>query len=105
MIDVILPVLNEAAALPWVLGRMPAGYRPIVADNGSSDGSGELAERLGAYVVREPQAGFGAACFDGLTAATSELVCFMDCDGSLDPRALPAVTTPDRRGSRRPRPR
>ncbi|MEJ7790609.1 MAG: glycosyltransferase family 2 protein [Gaiellaceae bacterium] len=94
MIDVILPVLNEAAALPWVLGRMPAGYRPIVADNGSSDGSGELAERLGAYVVREPQAGFGAACFAGLTAATSELVCFMDCDGSLDPRALPAVTTP-----------
>ena len=35
MIDVVLPVLNEAAALPWVLGRMPAGYRPIVVDNGS----------------------------------------------------------------------
>ncbi len=94
MIDVILPVLNEAEALPWVLGRVPGNYCPIVADNGSTDGSGALAERLGARVVREPQPGFGAACFAGLTAATSEIVCFMDCDGSLDPRALPAVSDP-----------
>ncbi len=94
MIDVILPVLNEAEALPWVLGRMPARFRPIVADNGSSDEPGELAERLGADVVREARAGFGAACFAGLTAASSDIVCFMDCDGSLDPRALPAVTAP-----------
>ena len=38
-IDVILPCLNEAEALPWVLSRMPAGFHPIVADNGSTDGS------------------------------------------------------------------
>ena len=41
--DVILPVLNEREALPWVLERMPDGYAPLVVDNGSTDGSGELA--------------------------------------------------------------
>src|SRR5215217_8791036 len=94
MADVILPVLDEREALPWVLGRMPAGYAPIVVDNGSSDGSGELADRLGARLVREPRRGFGAACWAGLTAATAEVVCFMDCDGSLDPRELPRVAAP-----------
>lgn len=94
MPDVILPVLNEAEALPWVLERMPAGYRPIVADNGSTDGSGDIARGLGAKVVHEPTPGFGAACFAGLSVATDELVCFMDCDASLDPRDLPAVVGP-----------
>jgi len=94
VIDVVLPVLDEAEALPWVLERMPVGYRAVVADNGSSDGSPEIAERLGAQVVREPQRGFGAACFAGLSAASSELVCFMDCDGSFDPVDLPRVADP-----------
>ena len=100
MTDVILPVLNEAEALPWVLGRMPAGYDPIVADNGSSDGSDEIARRLGVRVVAEARPGFGAACHAGLMAATAELVCFMDCDGSLDPQDLPRVADPVRRGDR-----
>ncbi len=94
VIDVILPVLDEAEALPWVLGRMPAGYRPLVVDNGSRDGSAEIAAALGAAVVSEPRRGFGAACFAGLTAARSEVVCFMDCDGSLDPVELPLVADP-----------
>lgn len=92
--DVILPVLDEAQALPWVLGRMPAGYRPIVVDNGSSDGSASIAAGLGAEVVHEPVAGFGAACFAGLSAATADVVCFMDCDASLDPHDLPLVVGP-----------
>ena len=90
----ILPVLDEADALPVVLSAMPAGYEPLVVDNGSRDGSAEIARRLGAQVVSEPRRGFGAACFAGLTAARSELVCFMDCDGSLDPRELSLVTVP-----------
>ncbi|MGH9178455.1 MAG: glycosyltransferase, partial [Acidimicrobiales bacterium] len=94
MADVVLPVLDEAEALPWVLGRMPAGYRPIVADNGSCDGSADLARGLGAEVVVEPRRGFGAACHAGLLAATDEVVCFMDCDASLDPAELPLVVEP-----------
>jgi glycosyltransferase involved in cell wall biosynthesis len=92
--DVILPVLDEREALPWVLARMPAGYEPIVVDNGSRDGSGALAERLGARIVREHARGFGAACFAGLLAARADVVCFMDCDASLDPRDLPLVAEP-----------
>jgi len=91
MPDVILPVLDEAAAIPGVLAAMPAGYRPIVVDNGSSDRSAALAASLGARVVKEPLRGFGAACFAGLRAAEAEVVCFMDCDGSLDPGDLPGV--------------
>jgi glycosyltransferase involved in cell wall biosynthesis len=94
LIDVILPVLNERDALPWVLERMPEGYAPLVVDNGSTDGSGELAQQFGARVVREDTPGFGAACFAGLTAATAEIVCFMDCDASFDPRELPRVADP-----------
>jgi glycosyltransferase involved in cell wall biosynthesis len=94
MVDVVLPVLDEREALPAVLGRMPSGYNPIVVDNGSADGSGELAQRLGALVVRESQRGFGAACWAGLSAATADVVCFMDCDGSFDPRELPRVADP-----------
>jgi glycosyltransferase involved in cell wall biosynthesis len=100
VVDVILPVLDEAAALPWVLGRMPPGYRPLVVDNGSSDGSAEIASQLGARVEREPRRGFGAACHAGLLAATSEVICFMDCDGSLDPRELPLVAAPVLAGER-----
>nr|MBA2505086.1 glycosyltransferase family 2 protein [Thermoleophilaceae bacterium] len=99
MTDVVLPVLDEAEALPWVLDRMPAGFQPIVVDNGSTDGSGDIARSLGARVVEEPRPGFGAACFAGLGAARSDLVCFMDCDGSLDPGELPRVLAPIEAGS------
>ena len=93
-IDVVLPCLNEAGALPWLLTRMPAGYRPIVADNGSTDGSARIAADHGATVVNVPQRGFGAACHAGLLAASSEIVCVMDADGSFDPLDLEIVTGP-----------
>jgi glycosyltransferase involved in cell wall biosynthesis len=94
VIDVILPVLDEAQAIPGVLGAMPPGYRPLIVDNGSTDGSAAVAATFGARVVREVRRGFGAACFAGLCAAESEVVCFMDCDGSLDPGELHRVTRP-----------
>jgi glycosyltransferase involved in cell wall biosynthesis len=99
MIEVVLPVLNEAEALPWVLGRLPAAYEPLVVDNGSRDGSAAVAQRLGARVIVEPRRGFGAACDAGLHAARTDVVCFMDADGSLDPRQLPRVTAPLAAGS------
>jgi glycosyltransferase involved in cell wall biosynthesis len=94
VIEVILPVLDEAQALPVVLAAFPDGYEPLIVDNGSTDGSAQIARRLGAKVVEEPRRGFGAACFTGLSAARTELVCFMDCDGSLDPGELPRVSDP-----------
>ena len=96
MPDVVLPCLDEAAALPWVLGRMPAGYRPIVADNDSTDGSAAVAARHGARVVQALPRGFGAACHAGLAAADHEdgVVCFLDADGSFDPGQLPRVVAP-----------
>jgi glycosyltransferase involved in cell wall biosynthesis len=99
MPDVVLPVLDEAQAIPGVLARMPAGYDPIVVDNGSTDGSAAIAARLGARVVAEPRRGFGAACFAGLLAARADVVCFMDCDGSLDPHDLPRVVAELDRGA------
>jgi len=94
MVDVIVPVLDEAAALPWVLERMPPGHRAIVVDNGSADGSGAVARAHGATVVEEPERGFGAACAAGLAAARAPVVCFMDGDASLDPAQLPRVSGP-----------
>ncbi|MER5729020.1 glycosyltransferase family 2 protein [Streptomyces sp. NPDC002138] len=87
-VDVVLPCLNEAEALPWVLARIPAGWRALVVDNGSTDGSAEIARSLGATVVTESRRGFGAACHAGLLAAEAEVVCFCDCDASLDPGLL-----------------
>src|SRR5207302_4677638 len=85
--------------IPWVLGRLPRGFRPIVVDNGSTDGSAAIARDLGAEVVTQPARGFGAACWAGLLSATATTVCFMDCDGSLDPRALPTVAEPVESGA------
>jgi len=94
--DVVLPCLDEAAALPWVLRRMPAGYRAIVADNGSTDGSPQVAHQAGATVVPASPRGFGAACAAGLAVADHPdgVVCFVDADGSFDPAQLPRVVGP-----------
>ncbi|MGY1753678.1 glycosyltransferase family 2 protein [Blastococcus sp. SYSU D01042] len=97
-VDVVLPCLDEAASLPWLLSRLPEGYRAIVADNGSTDGSAAIAAAHGATVVAVPQRGFGAAAHAGLEAATAEWVCFCDADGSMDPAQLPRVVDPVRAG-------
>jgi glycosyltransferase involved in cell wall biosynthesis len=89
--DVVLPCLNEAEALPGVLHRLPAGFRAIVVDNGSTDGTDRVALTNGAQLVREPRRGYGAAVHAGLLAATAEFVCVLDADGSMPPEVLPKL--------------
>ncbi|MDI2031815.1 glycosyltransferase family 2 protein [Saccharopolyspora sp. TS4A08] len=98
-VDVVLPCLDEAAALPGVLAALPPGYRALVVDNGSRDRSAAVAAELGATVVAEPRRGYGAAVHTGLLAARTEIVCFADCDGSLDPAVLPELVARVRAGA------
>jgi glycosyltransferase involved in cell wall biosynthesis len=88
LVDVVLPCLNEERALPWVLSRLPEGYRGIVVDNGSTDRSAEVAAAGGALVVHESRRGFGSAAHAGLLAATAPIVAFCDADASMDPADL-----------------
>lgn len=91
MVDVVLPALNEAAALPPLLGAFPDGYRAIVVDNGSTDGTPDVARAHDAAVIAEPVPGYGAAVHTGIESATSEIVVVMDADGSIDPASLPEL--------------
>jgi len=86
--DLILPCRDEAAALRGLLPAVPSAFAVIVVDNGSTDGTGELARQLDARVVPERVPGYGAAVQAGLVGATREYVAFMDGDGSFDPREL-----------------
>lgn len=87
-VAVVLPCLDEALALPAVLAGLPAGYTAVVVDNGSSDGSADIALGCGAVVVREAQQGYGAAVNTGLAACDTDIVAVMDCDASIDPADL-----------------
>src|SRR5689334_21040304 len=86
--DLVLPCRDEARALEALLPRVPAPWRVIVVDNGSRDGTADVARSLGATVVDEPQAGYGAAVHTGMEASTAEFVGVMDGDGSFDPDDL-----------------
>lgn len=90
----ILPCLDEAAGLAWLLPRLPADARAIVVDNGSTDASCVVARAHGALVVHELRRGYGAARHAGLLAASADVVAFCDADGSLDPADLARVTRP-----------
>jgi len=94
LVDVVLPCLDEEGALPWVLGRLPEGWRAIVVDNGSTDRSAAVAREHGALVVEEARRGFGAAAHAGLEAATAPWVAFCDADASMDPSDLVALAAP-----------
>ncbi len=81
--DVVIPCRNEAAALPIVLAAVPAGWRVIVVDNGSTDATADVARELGAHVVTEVRPGYGAAVHAGLLAAEAEHVAVIDGDASM----------------------
>jgi glycosyltransferase involved in cell wall biosynthesis len=95
-IVLIIPALDEEAALPAVLRAVPESVdRTIVADNGSRDGTARVAERCGAEVVHEARRGYGSACLAGIHAGPeADIFVFMDGDGSDDPAEIPALLSP-----------
>jgi glycosyltransferase involved in cell wall biosynthesis len=98
-VTVVLPCLNEADSLPGVLAALPDGYRALVVDNNSTDGTAAVARGCGADVVAEAQPGYGAAVHAGIVAASTELVAVLDGDGSLDPGELPWLVSEVERGA------
>lgn len=90
---------NEAPALSSLLPRVPHGIEVVLCDNGSTDGSRELAERWGAKVVSERRHRYvGAAIRRGLLATDAAIVIVIDGDGTVDPRDLEQLITPIRCG-------
>ena len=98
-VTVVIPCLNEAESLPGVLSAIPAGYRPLVVDNNSTDDTAEVARAHGADVVLETRPGYGAAVHAGVVAAGTPVVAVLDGDGSLDPGALPTMVAELDRGA------
>ena len=96
--DLVLPCRDEGPALEGLLPRVPAAYRVIVVDNGSTDDTAAVARKHGATVVTESRPGYGAAVHAGLEAATAEYVAFMDGDGSFDPAELAPLLADVRAG-------
>jgi glycosyltransferase involved in cell wall biosynthesis len=88
---VIIPCRNEAGSLPGVLDAVPAGYRSLVVDNGSDDGTADVARAHGATVVHMATPGYGAAVHCGVMETTTSMFCVLDGDGSLDPGELPGL--------------
>jgi glycosyltransferase involved in cell wall biosynthesis len=96
-VSVIIPTRNEARALEHVLADIPAGVvsEVLVVDSDSTDGTPEIAARMGARVIREPRRGYGRACLTGLAQVSSpDVVVFLDGDYSDRPAELPLLLAP-----------
>lgn len=103
VVDVVIPALNEEAALPAVLRDIPSDLvrRVVVADNGSTDGTARVARAAGAQVVSEAERGYGAACLTALRhleADPPDVVVFLDGDHSDHPEELEQLLAPIERG-------
>ncbi len=96
-VSVIIPTHNEALAIERVLRDLPSDLTTevLVVDSNSTDGTAEIAARMGARVIREPQRGYGQACLTGLAAANApDVVVFLDGDYSDRPAELPILLAP-----------
>jgi glycosyltransferase involved in cell wall biosynthesis len=90
-VTVVIPCRDEAGALPGVLAAIPPGYRALVVDNGSTDGTADVARAGGATVISQDEPGYGATVQAGIAAAGTPVVAVLDGDGSMDPGALPEL--------------
>ena len=101
-ISVIIPVFNEEASLPLVVGDIPRAWvdEIVVVDNGSTDRTPLVANGLDVTLVREPVRGYGSACLRGITHLAArhpdreEIVVFLDGDYSDHPEELPDLVRP-----------
>ncbi|MEM8800193.1 MAG: glycosyltransferase family 2 protein [Pseudomonadota bacterium] len=98
-VAVIIPALNEAEALPHVIEEIPDWVDEIiVADNGSTDGTVNVARNAGAHVVTAPAQGYGHACMAGIKATDADVCVFLDGDHSDYPEQMDRLVTPIRSG-------
>jgi len=96
-VSVVIPTHNEAQSIGRVLADLPADIvtEVLVVDSNSTDGTPEIAEKMGARVLREPRRGYGRACLTGLAGANSpDVVVFLDGDYSDRPAELPLLLAP-----------
>jgi len=96
-VSVVIPCLNEAETIAECVSQARGALdanglagEVIVVDNGSTDGSGELARNAGADVVEEPRRGYGSAYLAGLAAAQGDYVVMVDADLTYDFGEIPA---------------
>jgi glycosyltransferase involved in cell wall biosynthesis len=96
-VSVIIPTRNEAAALVHVLADLPSSLvqEVLVVDSNSTDGTPDVAARMGARVIAEPRRGYGQACLTGVAHASSpDVIVFLDGDYSDRPAELPRLLAP-----------
>jgi hypothetical protein len=96
-VSVIIPTYNEAQAIGRVLADLPPDLATeiIVVDSNSSDGTGEIAAKMGARVLNEPRRGYGRACLTGLANVTApDIVVFLDGDYSDRPSEVGVLLAP-----------
>jgi glycosyltransferase involved in cell wall biosynthesis len=96
-VSVVIPTHNEAQSIGRVLADLPANIvtEVLVVDSNSTDGTPEIASKMGARVLHEPRRGYGRACLTGLAGASSpDVVVFLDGDYSDRPSELPILLAP-----------